>query len=529
MLVTAPGQTVEIPFVYRDGYDYVDPTTNITIFLKRGYNSAGASILGPYIYNVTQALAASPNTIQTFENGTYVERNLEGSYTLYMKIPLNIFDGEYTVAINAMAGGALDAKEIALQTKGTVDISFDNYSLTEKTVALNNRSKYRQIGQFDTNNILLIGHTDALEPYGIQKVSSIQQGINLLRADFNSPLLRGMFDAYSCGARDIYIMSAGYMSEYVETVSERNAARFKDSFNNTTTFYQLYYDRLAECYNMLREYDFFDIVVPLETSIVDTGTVNFVKQLATYCNAVQANSGEITIGIIGSRTDGINATDTASLLVKDFEVESTVDLNGYIIKDTGKHVILVYGEMIFNHKQIQRSYAASAAAAVAGMISSTQVNIGLSKKRIPAALSIFGVDLSTDEVKQLNAKGINALTRGGRSRKFGGPYDVYLSSDYTQSISESFKDASNVRLAAMVIGEVQAIGKNAIGKFAYSKLSAKVEALLSFLKTNDIIRDYQLESYADKTVKGKIYFNITLKSSRTLRQISFNIATGKGV
>ena len=185
--------------------------------------------------------------------------------------------------------------------------------------------------------------------------------------------------------------------------------------------------------------------------------------------------------------------------------------------------------MIFNHKQIQRSYATSAAAAVAGMISSTQVNIGLSKKRIPAALSIFGVDLSTDEVKKLNEKGINALTRGGRSRKFGGPYDVYLSSDYTQSISESFKDASNVRLAAMVIGEVQSLSKNSIGKFAYSKLSAKVEALLSFLKTNDIIRDYQLESYADKIVKGKLYFNITLKSSRTLRQISFNIATGKGV
>lgn len=529
MLVTSPGQIIEIPFVYRDGYEYVDPTTNITIFLTRGSNSAGASILGPYTYNITQALAASPNTIQRFENGTYVERNSEGSYTLYMKIPLNIFDGEYTVAITAMAGGALDTKETALQTKGTVDVSFDNYSLTEKTIAVNNRSKYRQIGQFYTNNILLIGHTDAMEPYGIQKISSIQDGINLLRADFNSPLLRGMFDAYSCGARDIYIMSAGYMSEYVEKVSERNTAKFIDAVNTTATFYQLYYNRLAECYNMLKEYDFFDIVVPLETSIIDTGTVNFVKQLANYCNAVQASCGEITIGIIGSRTDGINAADTASLLVKDFEIESTVDLAGIIYKDTGKHVILVYGEMIFNHKQIQKSYAGSAAAAVAGMISSTQVNIGLSKKRIPAALSIFGVDLSTDEVKRLNARGINALTRGGRSRKFGGPYDVYLSSDYTQSISESFKDASNVRLAAMVIEEVQSISKNSIGKFAYSKLSAKVEALLSFLKTNDIIRDYQLESYADKTVKGKIYFNITLKSSRTLRQISFNIATGRGV
>ena len=55
-----------------------------------------------------------------------------------LKIPLNIFDGEYTVAINAMAGGALDTKEIALHTKGTVDVSFDNYSLTEKTVGLLN-------------------------------------------------------------------------------------------------------------------------------------------------------------------------------------------------------------------------------------------------------------------------------------------------------------------------------------------------------------------------------------------------------
>lgn len=529
MLIVTPGQTVEVPFVYRDGYEYVDPETNITIFLKRGYNTAGASILGPYIYNITAALAASPDTTQLFENGSYVERNSEGSYTLFMKIPSNMFDGEYTIAINAMAGGSLDSKEIPLQSKSAIEASFDNYSLTEKAVVLNNKSKYRRIGQFDTNNILLIGHTDAIEPYGIQKINSIQDGINLLRADFNSPLLRGVFDAYSCGARDIYVMSAGYMSEYVENVAERNAPRLIDSVNNTYNFYELYYNRLIECYNLLSEYEFFDIIVPLETSIIGTGEVNFVNQLAVYCNAIQENTGEITIGIIGSRTGGINSEDTASLLAKDFNISSIIDGNGYILEDTGKHVVLVYGEMIFNHKQIQRSYAASAAAAVAGMISSTQVNLGLSKKRIPSALSIFGVDLSTDEVKQLNAKGINALTRGGRSRKFGGPYDVYLSSDYTQSISESFKDVSNVRLAAMVIAEVQSISQNAIGKFAYAKLNAKVDALLAFLKSNDVIRDYQLESYADKEIKGKLYFNITLKSSRTLREISFNIATGRGV
>jgi hypothetical protein len=81
----------------------------------------------------------------------------------------------------------------------------------------------------------------------------------------------------------------------------------------------------------------------------------------------------------------------------------------------------------------------------------------------------------------------------------------------------------------MVIAEVQSISQNAIGKFAYAKLNAKVDALLAFLKSNDVIRDYQLESYADKEIKGKLYFNITLKSSRTLREISFNIATGRGV
>jgi hypothetical protein len=106
---------------------------------------------------------------------------------------------------------------------------------------------------------------------------------------------------------------------------------------------------------------------------------------------------------------------------------------------------------------------------------------------------------------------------------------VYLSGDLTQSISENFKDASNVRLAAMLIGEVQAIGNNGIGKFNYSKVIAKVESLLVYLKQLDIVRDYGLDAYADKDEKGKLYFNINIKSSRTLRDISFNIATGRGV
>lgn len=528
MLLVSPGQSIEIPFTYRSGFDYVDPESNIIIFFKRGFSSVGPTILGPYVYDIDIATSASPGYSQSFTTLNSLERISEGYYKLILFIPENTFDGQYTVEISSTLNGTIDIKEINVQVKAKIENSDNDYSLFNKSVSVNSRSKYKLTDQFDTNNILLIGHTDAIEPYGIRKISSIQEGVNLLRADMNSPLLRGMFDAYSCGARDIYLMSAGYMNEYVSNVAERNTPIAKDSTNETFTFYQLYYDSLSICYNLIEQYDFIDFVVPLEASIINTGTVNFARQLANFCNKIQENTGEVTIGILGSRNQGINSEDVSELLLKDFNIPSIIDSNGFIVKDAGKHLVLVYGEAVFSHKQLQSSYSSSLAAAMAGMLASTQVNLGISNQRIPAALSGYGVELTTAQVKALNSKGINCLTKGGRSRRFAGPYDVYLSGDFTQSISENFKDSCNVRLAAMIISEVQAISKNAIGKFGYSKITSKVEALLNYLKINDIVRNYSLDAYADKQEKGKLYFNITLLSSRTLREISFSVASGRG-
>jgi hypothetical protein len=528
MLVVTPGQSIEIPFVYKSGYEYVDPESNIIIFLKRGLSSVGPTIIGPYVYDIDLATAASPGYSQSFSATDSVERVSEGYYNLVMQMPTNAFDGQYTVEINTTLNGSINIKEINVHIKAVVQSSESDYSLFGKSVSINSTSKYNSINQFDTNNILLIGHTDAIEPYGIQKISSIQEGVDLLRADVNSPLLRGMFDAYSCGARDIYIMSAGYMNQYVDNVAERNVPIFKDTVNDTFTFYEMYYNSLAICYNLIEQYDFIDFVVPLEASMINTGTVNFAKQLANFCNKIQENTGEVTIGILGSKNQGVNSEDVTELINKDFDIQSIVDGNGFITKDTGKHLVLVYGEAVFAHKQLQVSYSSSLAAATAGLLSSTQVNFGISNQRIPAALSGFGVELTTAQVKSLNDVGINSITKGSRSRRFAGPYDVYLSGDFTQSISENFKDSSNVRLAAMIISEVQAISKNAIGKFGYSKITDKVEALLNFLKINDIVRNYSLDAYADKQEKGKMYFNITLVSSRTLRELSFNVASGRG-
>lgn len=270
MLVLKPGESLEIPFVYRSGYDYVDPEDNIRIFFKRGASGVGPIITGPYIYNLSLALSSTPNLTQYFSSSDYLERLSEGSYNLKYKIPSNIFDGNYIVEISTTLNGIPDIKEYNVQVKSTIQSSDTDYSIFGKQISVGSRSKYQPVDQFNTNNILLIGHTDALVRYEITKVSSIQDAVNLLRADTNSPLLRGVFDAYSCGARDIYIMSAGPMSEYVANVAERNVKIFKDDINVTYSFYENYFNTLAKCYSLLEQYDFLDFIVPLEASMINT-------------------------------------------------------------------------------------------------------------------------------------------------------------------------------------------------------------------------------------------------------------------
>lgn len=527
MLVVKPGTEIEIPLIYKEGYSYVDPDEYITVFFKRGFSGSGPIILGPAKYSVEE-LSAEVSIQRLVDNNVIMKRESLGLYTLKIIIPNNLFDGTYTVEVTAYINGILVLKETNVQCKkgyASYDQSFD---IGDKFVEIGNRSKYTSIGNSTTMTTLLIGHTDAIEPYGILKISSIQEAVNILRADLNSPLLRGVFDAYSCGARDIYIMSCGYMNEYIENVNERNIKIFEDSnlTPNTYSFYELYYLRLSRCYSLLEDYEFINIIVPLETSIINTGTTNFVKQLSQHCETMQTETGEVIMGVIGSRNDGMNLDDINDLYEKDYDIQTNIDNSGLIISDPGKYIVLVYGEAVFSHKQLQRSYVSSMAAAMAGMLSSTRLDRGLSKTRIPGALSVHGVDFNSAQVKKLEEKGINTIVRGQRSRR-AALYDVLLTGDYTQSISESFKDSVNVRLVSVIISEIQSLGNVAIGKFGYDKIIRYVEEYMALLQDSGLIINYKVDSFADKYEKGILYFNINITSARTLRSISFNVATGK--
>jgi hypothetical protein len=94
--------------------------------------------------------------------------------------------------------------------------------------------------------------------------------------------------------------------------------------------------------------------------------------------------------------------------------------------------------------------------------------------------------------------------------------------------SSVYAKAPQMRLISMVINEIRALGDNSISRFSAQKLIEDVKKMLQFLKTNNIIRDYALEAYADPIVKGKIYFDINLTSSLGLRKISFSISSGQG-
>ena len=354
-----------------------------------------------------------------------------------------------------------------------------------------------------------------------------------MKANTDSPLLRGVFDAYAAGARDIYICAAAPMSEYIEGVTTRNTAQPFYSMNDATpvnyNFYQRYWSRLEVTYNVIKDYDYIDIVVPLETSILNTGSIDFVTQLGMYCQDFHNKSGMIQIGVIGSRSNGISEEDIKTLEAKNiFKNKYTMfDSQNQIIGDMGRFIVPVYGELIINHNFLNRTYVSSGAATVAGMISSNPVNQSLIRKKMPSVFGLSGISLNQSQVDRLDNIGVNTFTRNSRTRR-GNTYQIYLTNDNTMAHSTSnYRKLPQIRLCAMLINEIRALSNNNISKFSSQKAVEDVRQLLSFLKTNNIISDYTFEAYSDQEIKGKLYFEISVISSLGLKKLSFSISSGK--
>lgn len=508
-------------------YDPIASGSDVTVSVYRGVDEFGANILSPISYLQTTQLT-SPNA--------YITRNGSSEFIFYYTVPQNIeaestlFSGIYTViASTFISGNSLSAK-IQFELKDSIYNLSASKSFGNKSASITYKPSYDDLNQSNIQSILLLGHADGLELNNPVKISSIQNAIDLLSADKNSPLLRGVFDAYGAGARSIFICAVAPMSEYVANINDRNNGYLLLGSNDVAkTFYEKYYERLCSTYNVIKDLDFIDVVVPLEVSFIKTGGVDFLSQLVHYCNDFHNDTGYVQIGIIGTRGNGISSDDVT--LIENNKYLSTkyttyTNNGAQIASDIGRYVMPVYGEALFSHSQIDATYTGSLSAAVAGMIVKSDLNMGLTRKRIPGAMSLYGADLSSSDLRRLDILGINTAFRGVKSRR-GNVYEVYLTSDYTlSSLNSTFSKIPQMRLTSYVISQVEAYGQDSLGKFGYDRVISNVSNMLKSLKSNGTLVDFEFKAEEATNEKGVIIFYINLTSSLGLKKINLSLSAG---
>lgn len=528
MLQVYRGQSVQFKFIFVSEGNIYDPTSqdppvDIIFTIIRGDYGTGPIIDGPYSYNN-----------QNPESNISIELNHSYEFTFNYVIPQTLFEGVYSVLARTTDAFGPIAITSQFQLKGDPITLSPVVISAEKSAITNYRASYEDLAGSNTATILLIGHADGIEINNPIKVRSIQSAIDLLGANLQSPLMRGVFDAYAAGARDIVICAAAPMLEYISDYSNRTTSTTMFDLEAATptsqTFYEKYYDRLEETYSLIKDLDFIDIIVPLETSIINTGGIDFITQLADYCADFHNSTGYVQIGVIGSRSGGLSASDV-ELLEDNLVLTNKLtqyNSSGSIVSDSGRFVVPVYGEAVFQHPQIKTSYVSNLAASVAGMMASTPLDMALIRTRVPGATYVYGSDLSQQEFRRLENIGVNTIYRGKKTRR-SVPFEVYLSNEFTLAKSNNtLSKATQMRLIAAVVNQVREYSYQAIGRFGYDLLVDKVKSYLLKLKSDKIIIDFSLNVEVKSTSTANIIFYIELLSSLGLRKVDFSIATGPG-
>lgn len=529
MLLLSRGQLAEFKFIFVSEGNVYDPTSSSTprdilFSIVRGGIGDGPIVDGPFSY-LNQSATPNPDA--------NIVKQGSSTFIFNYKVPTSLFQGVYSIVAqttDAFGGTAITS---SFQVKGDPITLSPVIISSEKSTITNYKPTYDELNAGNTSTILLIGHADGIEINNPIKIRSVQSAIDLLGADIKSPLLRGVLDAYSAGARDIVICAAAPMSEYVDGFSDRTVSTTLFDLNSATpnsyTFYEKYSDRLQDTYSLIKDLDFIDIVVPLEISMIKTGDIDFITQLGDYLQEFHNHSGYVQIGIIGSRTGGVLNSDV-SLLESNSVITNKLTTYSYgnMSSDRGRFIIPIYGEAVFQHKEITSSYTSSIAAAYAGLLASTPLNRSVIRTRIPGAASVYGVDLTQSEYNRLEAIQINTIYRGKKTRR-SVPYEVYISNEYTMAHPNStLSKAAQMRLVARVVSQVRELSYQAVGRLGYDAYSDMVRNLLQAYKQDGVIVDYSFNIEVSPNSKSSIIVYIELLSALGLKKIDFAVATGPG-
>jgi hypothetical protein len=373
-------------------------------------------------------------------------------------------------------------------------------------------SQYRVMGVGITDSIMLIGHADADIMYEPYQVVDMREVVNFLGADSTSPLLRGVLEAYNAGCKDIWIYPAAPMSEYEEVISNR----LTDVEGQN--FYERYYDRLTSAYSDLVSWDVNEIIVPIEAVFYDSGNVDFVSQLVTFCADAFATTGVVTLGVIGTRI-----SEPTSSKIDAMAADSRIS-----DMENGNFVMIALGEGLINLPQISTTYISSLAVQTAALISTVSLGRSIAGIKMPFVSSVVGPNYSEAQIEALTQAKINPVVRSKRGKR-GATYEAKLLTDNTLGQEGSdFWAMTQMRIVSNCINQIRFYGYSFIGEAGSENLKQAIYYHLDKLRKNNYIRDFSLNITMEER-NSRAVVSIGITPIFGIRNIYFQTEVGPGV
>lgn len=461
-----------------------------------------------------------------------------GTFTRTITIDPALVPGVYTARWEATIAGD---DQVIFEDFQVIEEPVENQDLLDpprKYGIIRETSLGRNMGNNTTDRIFLIGHANGLSLNSPYQVRDMRDAVNIMQADANSPLLRGMLEAYNAGARDIWLVAAAPLREYVDfspvDTSERFVARTEFGGLN---FYEKYAERLEATYEALLDYDPAEIIVPLEAPFYDTGGVDFLTPLVHHCEDAYHRTGAVRLGIIGTRMGSERSDADVTAMVNDsrltagFPKQHVYDEDedlGNDLSSGGKFVMIITGEGSFKLPQMPVAHSSSLAASAAGAISHRRWDRGLTHVRLQNVIGLINTDLTEGQVQRLARAGVNSGIRTIKGRR-GQQNQVVIASDNMLAEQGSdFWSLVQIRLLAKVLERVRALGNRFMGSVGFDRFKDDVESFLVILTRTGYIRDYRVTIQRDQTNRYGVLVDVTLFPYAGVREIFFTVEVGPG-
>lgn len=351
------------------------------------------------------------------------------------------------------------------------------------------------------------------DPY---PVSSMQQAVDDLGADTDSPLLLALMEAYYSGARDIWLVAVAPM--YLDNTATPTMEYEPDFTLRGIAYYTQYRDRLNATYEILKYWDIAQITVPVDAPF--NSTVDFLGPLVNYCMEGLNLSGDIHLGIMGTR--GTIDTAMVNALVSDGRLAYTE------LGQAGKFVSVFAGDGTYQLKELPFHHTSSLAVGIAAELTQLPLDRGLTYHRLRNVIHTVGPDLPHADINRLAEARINYVGRNIRGRR-NNSFEVIPFTDNTLAWDGSdYWSLAQTRLVSVVSAQIRSLGMRRLGTIGYDLFRKDVEDYLINLANDNMIRGYELDIRRDQTDRNKVLVDVELLPYFGVREIYAHIVVGPG-